>query len=91
MPLSPHDPTQSYSAIYGPGEMPSNNDPGWTTRRVKSTGKAHKMIRIHGPFDIHVDGIRQHCLDGWLALDDDGRPYTIFDLSPIDPTTEEVN
>lgn len=91
MPLSPHDPAQSYSAIYGPGEMPANNDSGWTIRRVKATGATHKMIRIHGPFDIHIEGIKKHCLNGWLALDDNNKPYTISDASPVDPTTEEID
>jgi hypothetical protein len=77
--VSPRNADMAYEIVYGGGRMPAPDDPGWIERRRKSDGSTVRMIRVHGPFDVLQGGAELHCHDGWLALDEAGRPFPVLD------------
>jgi len=69
---------QPYDSVYAHNRLPAPDDPGWGTHRHKASGSLARAIRVHGPFDfIGEAGQEEHCSDGWIALDTEGRPFVL--------------
>lgn len=58
---------QAYDAVFTSKTQPGDDDPGWI---IYHAGKRRlRALRVHGPFDVEIDGVEVHCQEGWLTLE----------------------